>query len=122
ACSDRPVYEWDVVEGLRAANKAAEDTVERWQSEAGVQSLAAATRLEPVGLLRVSVHAPENTLILMHNAQRFLDNTVVMQGTANLRDKFKLNFRTLVLLGPHVKLPPELQGDVLSYDEPYPTP
>jgi hypothetical protein len=44
----------------------------------------------------------------------------VIQAAWNLRDVFKIDRRTLVLLGPAIDLPPELAGDVVVFDEPLP--
>lgn len=121
ACADRPVYLWDVLEGLQPLNAAAKNALPEWAAAAACQNLTEATKRAPDALLMLAKHATQDTLLLMANAPRFLTDVCVMQGAANLRDVFKLNFRTLVLLGKRVTLPDELQGDVLSYDEPYPT-
>jgi hypothetical protein len=44
----------------------------------------------------------------------------VIQGVWNLRDAFKRDRRTLVILGPSFRWPAELANDVMTFDEPYP--
>ena len=51
------------------------------------------------------------------NAHRFLDEAAVEQAVWNLRDEFKRDRRTLVLLAPDIKLPLSLQHDVFLVDE-----
>ena len=48
------------------------------------------------------------------------ENPQFSQALWNLRDAFKTNFRTVVLLVPDIDLPPELQQDVLVLDEKLP--
>jgi hypothetical protein len=57
----------------------------------------------------------------MHNAHLQLGEAPVKQALWNLRDVFKMNKRTVVLLGPAFTLPAELSGDVIVLDEPLPT-
>lgn len=61
------------------------------------------------------------TVLIIHNAQRFLDRPDVIQAIWNLRDEFKGKRRMLVLMGPSIVLPPELKHDVFEIDEPLPT-
>jgi len=49
-----------------------------------------------------------------------MDNEAVIQAIWNLRDRFKADFRTLVMLCPAITLPPELAQDVLALDEALP--
>ena len=70
--------------------------------------------------------AQRGAMIFMLNAQRYFEDREgvspgqVIQGIWNLRDPFKSNRRTLVLLGPAFVFPPELAQDVIEFDEPYP--
>jgi SpoVK/Ycf46/Vps4 family AAA+-type ATPase len=76
--------------------------------------------LNPVAALTLVGRLAAKTIILVHNAHRFLTDVSVVQAVANLRDCFKGDHRTLVLLGPSVELPVELSGDVVQFDSPYP--
>jgi hypothetical protein len=61
---------------------------------------------------------PERTILFVANAHLFLRKEDVLQGVWNLRDTFKANGRTLVLLGAlSMSLPAELAQDVLMLDE-----
>jgi hypothetical protein len=50
----------------------------------------------------------------------FFENPVHIQAIANIRDEFKSNTRTLVLLGVDLKLPPFLSEDIPILDDPLP--
>lgn len=63
---------------------------------------------------------PSNTIVFIHNAQRFLHDTLVMQAIWHLRDLFKAEGQMLVLLGPSLKLPVELVHDIIVLDDPLP--
>src|SRR5262249_52287009 len=60
------------------------------------------------------------TVVVFQNAHRYIDNVAVAQAIANLRESFKQDQRTLVLLAPAITLPAELANDVLILDEPLP--
>lgn len=112
-----PIILWDVINGMRAAN------------DGGNASLAEALQLtstdkeattNPVAALVVATQLYEKSILFMYNIQRFIDPQSI-QAIWNLRDLFKDNFRTLVMLCPQMTLPPELAQDTLMLDEPLPT-
>jgi hypothetical protein len=73
-----------------------------------------------VEVLMLARKLPPETILFLHNAHRLLESFAVVQAIWNLRDIFKFDARTLVMLCPDVQLPPELAGDVLTLDEPLP--
>jgi hypothetical protein len=64
---------------------------------------------------------PAGTILFYLNAHRYIFDEQVAQGVWNLRDYFKEDRRTLVLLAPELRLPPELQQDILILDEQLPS-
>lgn len=110
---EEAVFEWDQVKGLRP------------QNEAAAASMAVlGDQRETVNLVATLVaieKLPEGSCVFIHNGHRFLDHVGVLQGVWNLRDQYKRNRRTLVLLGPIFKLPLELANDIVVLDEPLPT-
>ena len=109
-----PKVQWDFIRGLRPL------------SDEGAAAIAALggdadeTIANPAGAVRAGCGLPERSLLFVHNAQRYLDDAGFLQAVCNVRDSFKGNHRTLVLLGPTVNLPIELAGDVITLDEPLP--
>lgn len=117
-----PLIRWDIAggfQGLNADGQAAVAEITGGMEPAmftnPVDALLAAARL-PSG--------PETKrtrpLLAILNAQRLVENESVVQAIWNLRDPFKSDGRTLVLLGQGLQLPPELAQDVLSLDQPLP--
>lgn len=115
-----PVCEWDCVRALRPINKDAEPIV----AEIGPPIKT----LNPVQCLALIHDAykcrgdEKPAVFFFHAGHKLLENWQAVQGIWNLRDKLKAYGATLVLLGPSVKLPPELSNDVPLFEEPVPTP
>lgn len=115
-----PKITWNLADGFAPVNAA---------DEASIRAIAEATggkpSNDPATALAMAVKLPQRTILFFHNAQRFIaesvpGSTMIMQRISNLRDVWKEDKRTLVLLGPHVPLPPELANDVVELDEPLP--
>lgn len=111
---DAPLVVWDTVRGYRHVN------------DAGKQALthiAAELPLTPnvVEALVAAQKFPADTVVLMQNIHRFYGEPAVMQAIWNLRDQNKVNARMLVLLGPSLRLPSEIEGDVVVFEDARPT-
>lgn len=112
-----PVFLWDMVRGLVALNEKATPIVKQLNSNAGGKPDALA---HPVEMLVAAQSLPKFSILFMSNAHRDMSNPQYVQGLWNLRDAFKMNTRTIILLCPAITLPPELAQDVLILDEPLP--
>lgn len=109
-----PYLVWDFVTGVNALN------------DAGVAALNAAeikpaATTNPVAALAKLANIEANTIVFYRNAHLFYGDPGVKQAIWNLRDQFKLDKRMLVMLAPMHSVPPEIEGDVVSLDEPLPT-
>lgn len=119
--------EWDVVRGTRGVGKTGKTWVEKALAEVSDPTYGSAdpTVMQPVGFLQLIEGLPAGAVAFFHNAHRCLRDSpeaaAVVQAVANLRDRFKVDNRMLVLLAPDLLLPVELQDDVLVFDEPLPT-
>lgn len=136
AVNGAPVLIHDVVNGVRAIGPLAPGSKqgEFVLTDAGQQALnAIAGDMEPkmltnpVDVLSAARNLPPKSILFMANAQNFIwkpsgqvPEAAVTQAIWNLRDEFKANFRTLILLCPSLRLPPELEQDVFVLDEPFP--
>ncbi len=105
------VLSWDIVTGVRARNKVAESL--------NINAQATINLAEALSV--VEGRLSTGGAIYIMNAHRHLEDPAVVQAIWNIRDVFKLNRRTLILLGPIFKFPAELQGDVIVLSEPLPT-
>lgn len=112
-----PVLHWDIVRGVTAGNEAGQAELNRL----ALDESARAELANPTAMLIRAKELKEKAVICMANAQRFFDSETVMQGIFNLRDPFKATGRMLVLLGPSLRLPIELERDVILFDEALPT-
>ena len=63
--------------------------------------------MNPVGALLFARALPEEPVLFVHNANRYLDDAALVQGVWNLPDQFKQDRRMLILLGHNLKLPAE---------------
>lgn len=111
-----PKMAWDLVRGLRPRNARALEVLQAFGEER-----LAATRQDPVAFLELTLDLPEGTIVTMHSANRYVQDTAVAQAILNLRDEFKADRRTLLLLGPSMRLPEELIGSVVEVDDPLPS-
>lgn len=112
------VFMWNLLSGFVPMNKAAETNLHKLRGDGDDDP----SKLSPTAAVQEFTNHPvERAILFMVNAHRFLDEAPVMQAVANCRDILKGDGRTLVLLGPSVKMPPEISGDVVILDEPLPT-
>jgi hypothetical protein len=111
---EAPQIQWDAVDGLTALNDPGNEALK-----------STGVRVDEVPMLAQSLEVmamlPKSSVVFVHNIQLHIEDALVIQGIWNLRDKFKTNRRTLVLMGPVVDLPIPLQGDVITLSEPLPT-
>ena len=111
-----PMLRWSVVTGIVGLNEkgqaaAAEVTDGDAVLSTGnpTEALIAAAKLQPKSILYFT------------QAHRYLDQEAVAAAVWELRDLFKADRRTLVLLSPGLTPPAELAPDILSLDEALPT-
>lgn len=109
-----PIVQWDIAAGLRPLNPAGDKALAKMTTEGGDM-----TRGNPQAAMEAAAKLPERGILAIHAAGRWLDAQTV-QAIWNLRDQFKVDERTLLLIGQSIELPPELAGDVLTFEEPLP--
>ena len=129
-----PILQWDCVRGLTPAN----DPSGRAVCARILENKASKSLCNPVEMLDrlnkpskqqdqrradnmipIPDALPEGGIIFMSNLHKhFIPETI--QALWNLRDAFKVDSRTLVILCPTITLPAEISGDVLVLNEPLP--
>jgi hypothetical protein len=116
-----PMISWDIVRGLVPLNDAAQPLLEVFEQDPAM--LTNPTEVLSKAALLPSKKDANNQwcgpILFMHNLHFFLKEPSVMQGILNLRDLYKENRRTLVVLGPQITVPQEL-ADMIVLDEPLP--
>jgi hypothetical protein len=111
-----PVIAWNCVSGACGLN------------QSGLESLLVACEganpadvtMDAVSCLSVALKLPERSILIMHSMNRLLENAAVVQAVSNVRDVFKSDGRTLLMMGSEFSLPADLRNDVVSLDEPLP--
>jgi adenylate kinase family enzyme len=105
---------WDVQRGVMPVNEAGQDAMGFIQADNTVGN--------PLGMLDEAAKLPERTMLFVHNAAKVAEAAGLpwIQGVWNLRDQFKQDRRTLILLGRDSVVPAELEGDVVTLDEELP--
>jgi hypothetical protein len=111
---DAPKFTWDLIRGIAAVGEKAATFL----AEIG-EDRVLATERDPIELLKLAMEMKPKSLVVMYNAQMFLDSPPVKQAVANLRDPFCGDKRTLLMLGTSFQMPAEL-GDVMLLDDPLP--
>lgn len=109
-----PKVAWDCMRAFRALNEAGKHVLAKISKD-DMEAM-----VQPEMALQAAMKFAEETVLFMLNLHLFFDRPAVVQGVANLRDEFKADRRTLVLLGPGGTLPAVLQSDVVTLDEPLP--
>lgn len=115
---DVGVAHWDVMRGVNPANEKGAGASEAI-NQGGDPSMASA---RPTDALSGAARMPEDSILFLASAHRFWTDAPVCQAIWNLRDQFKADGRTLVMLvRPGSVLPDEISQDVLLLDEPLPS-
>jgi hypothetical protein len=120
-----PRIVWDCVRGPQGLNQPNTDApsseTQTALSKYLLKGKEARELAPPVACLLAAGSLPESTVLFCLNLHRHIENPLTIQAIWNLRDIFKANRRTLVILSPDIKLPPELSNDFAVLDEPLPT-
>lgn len=114
-----PMIQWDIAAGFSPLNQFAQSQIAKVQNEnigpIKMPDEAMTAVLEFVGETVVFAHGMNRLL----NSQQ--DNAaVVIQSVLNIREEFKKDMRTLVLMSPIFAIPIELEQDIMVLDEPLP--
>ena len=109
-----PILHWDTVAGIRGVNKPGVAAAGDLGGEPG-------SIIGPVDALIAAAKLPPRSMLFFANAHRVIGENGVSQAVWNLRDTYKRDTRTLVMLCPTLNLPAEISQDVLMLDEPLPT-
>ena len=120
--AETPVLAWDILRGLSARNEtgkaAARDVAGDHPETLGPADVLAAFHKSARPGERNSF---ADAVVFIHNPHRLWEQIDILQGIWNLRDVFKAGGQTLILITPPGSaLPLELQGDVMTIDQPLP--
>jgi hypothetical protein len=116
---DVAVVQWDIINGVQARNELGIEAASKMVGDSDT------TPNNPTGCAIKAQHLPANSVLFMLQGERWLSNDQSGHKFAmacwKLRDTFKSDRRTLVLLGHDLEnMPAELAGDTLQLDDPLP--
>lgn len=120
-----PKIQWDAASGFTALDEAGRLALD---SALGGQDPSSVT--SPADALIIARTFAAESILFAVNLHRYVQAgsgndslaAVVVQAIWNLRDDFKADRRTLVILCPEITLPPELLQDVQVIDDDLPSP
>lgn len=112
-----PKLTWNAVNGLQAINDPA--GLEAIAQIGDPESVSSDSR-DPANVLIMAARLPKRSVVIYWNAHRWIGDATVAQAILNLRDIYKADFRTLVLIGPALSMPAELVHDVVLLEDPLP--
>ena len=115
-----PIVSWDIINGFVFLNPVAKKVLNNQLDGKEPDAFT-----NPSEALCQASKFSEKSIVFFLNAHRYIGSestsqASVGQAISNLRDKYKQNERTLVLLGPSFILPEELVQDVVIMNEPLP--
>jgi hypothetical protein len=121
ATDGSPKILWDCIRGLQGINDAGIEALAAFGSPEELQQNSA----NPQTALEIMAKLPggddvNGSIVFLLNAHRFVEDPFFSTGLLTLRDSYKTNFRTAILLGPQFNLPSECQQDVVVIDDPLP--
>lgn len=116
---EHPKVCWDVVRGVKALDPSGERAIKGLIGQQKLEEFEANTT-NPQSALEFAQKLPKDSAMLMFNAHRYFIAAEVLQAISNLRDPFKKDGRTLIMLAPAFQFPSEIARDVVLLDEDLP--
>lgn len=121
---DNPVVSWDRTNGFLPRNKKGKEALINLCQEAEIdQDMIQVITSEAHVAMRHAARLAPHTVLIAFSFDRFFreeQTGQTIQAVLNLRDLFKGDQRTLIMLAPDFNLPVEIQHDVIMLDDPLP--
>jgi hypothetical protein len=118
--SDQPIVQWDSARGLLGVNDAGMNSLVRVTGVDDGEDLKNLT-MDSVNALGIAEKLPGYAVAIFLNLPSHWHHPEVAQAVWNLRDPFKSNLRTLVILAPDITPPAVLHHDLVVWEEPLPS-
>src|ERR1700677_2871790 len=109
-----PVISWDIIQGVRAWNSPGKEAIKSVFKKDDDPAMMT----NPAEAFNRALQFPKNSLFFIFNGHRFIgvqdtSEAAVGQALWNLRDEYKSQTSTAIILCPGIQLPPELKEDFL---------
>jgi hypothetical protein len=117
-----PILQWDCARAFLPVNEPGENAITAMLPAKDPDAIDTTTPgLNLIEALTMAVRLPKRSILFVMNAGLFWDEPAVIQAVMNLRELFKQDQRTLVMLDATLLLPVQLQQDVMTFNELLPT-
>lgn len=117
---DSPIIQYDCVNGWKSRNTPGSKAIKTVLEKAQVEPDATKN---PVRMLVLAENLPKGSVLFVlssHHRTHPQETSTFWQALWNLRDNYKGNFRSVVLMSPDITLPIDIANDVFSIDEALP--
>ena len=113
------IITWDGAQGFNVLNSM---DLQRLFELTETQSLSDLSNMtkDPGSALNYLNRLPDSSIAIFLNLHKYFNSPEIVQAIWNLRDEFKSNFRTLVMLSQDIIFPAEVSNDVIIFDEELP--
>lgn len=115
-----PIVQWDCVRGWVGRNTAGSKAIQKMYLDLEIEQNHT---INPVKMMVYAEKLPKHTVLFVlsaHHRTHQMETATFWQALWNLRDQYKGDFRTVVLLSPSISLPLDVSSDVLTIEEPFP--
>jgi SpoVK/Ycf46/Vps4 family AAA+-type ATPase len=117
-----PKISWDCVNGAIGLNETGEKSLAEAIAKVGADGqdpkMVTGNLAETLDLAK---YFKMDTVLFVQNANLFMDSPAIQQAILNLREPFKRDRRTLILLSSDIVIPPSLLSHMVCFDEELPT-
>jgi hypothetical protein len=113
-----PIVFWDCVKGWIGRNRIGIKAIDKALHSGNLEDYSVSYPLES---LKAAMAFPENTVYFVLNPQHYMEQPGWLQALWNLRDEYKADGRSVVLLGPDFNPPAQIRQDIFMMDEPLPS-
>lgn len=108
-----PLMEWNCIQGIVPRNEEAKEPVFKLEDPENLTDPTEA-------VINFVAKVPRKSIMMMANADLYLDQPGFIQALSTCRDVVKSNVRTIILMGTSVQVPAALRHDTISLREPLP--
>lgn len=113
---EAPALRWDSARGITPVNNEGGEAL-------STLSTTANEIVYPEQALKEAAQLPPDSILFFYMAHRYIEgpgSDGTIQALWNLRDEYKKDGRTVILLGPAFSLPADIANDILPLEESYP--
>ncbi len=112
---------WEEERVERAIRRLADSLGKRvypWRASSGFENMANGD--SPAGAIKQVIKSSERALFVLHDLHPWLDDPVNVRLLRDAARHLKQSYKTLIIVSPVLRIPPELEKDITVIDVPLP--